>query len=274
MTLDVKRHGDVVQLWMTSPGSRAARMGVSAYVIRGIMIDTGFRRARSELLDAVRAHSVRGAVVTHWHEDHAGNVATLAAAGVPVAMRADTREILRSRPAIQLYRRVVWGRPEALGERVESFDAHGLGTVHTPGHSTDHQVVWDRETGTLFSGDLWLGVRARILHASEDPYRIVESLRIVHALDPARMFDAHRGLVERPTEAIDAKIAWLSETLEAVEHAVRMGASDREIVRRVLGGEDFVAFLSRGDYAIRNLVRAVRRRVAASSFSTIHQRDH
>lgn len=236
-------------------------MGVSAYVIRGVMIDTGFHRARHELLAAVRRHAVQGAIVTHWHEDHAGNVATLAAAGVPIAMRDDTHEILRARPGIQLYRRVVWGRPPALGARVESFDAHGLATVHTPGHSTDHQIVWDRETGTLFSGDLWLGVRARILHSTEDPYRIIESLEVVRALEPARMFDAHRGVVARPVEAIGAKIAWLRETLDAIEREVRAGTSDREIVRRVLGGEDFVAVLSRGDYAIRNLVRAVRARL-------------
>jgi glyoxylase-like metal-dependent hydrolase (beta-lactamase superfamily II) len=240
-------------------------MGVSAYLIRGILIDTGFRRAGTALLAAVQARAVRGVIVTHWHEDHAGNAATLAAGGIPIAMRDETREILRSRPAIQLYRRVVWGRPPALGERVEPFDAHGLRTIHTPGHSTDHQVVWDPETGTLFSGDLWLGVRARILHASENPYRIIESLRIVRALDPGRMFDAHRGIVERPTEAIDAKIEWLSETLDAIERAVRSGMSDREIVREVLGGEDFVAVLSRGDYSTRNLVRAVKQKLAAGS---------
>lgn len=264
MTLRLDQHGDVARLTMTSVGSRAVGMSVSAYVLRGVMIDTGFHRVRRELLDAVRALRVVGAVVTHWHEDHAGNAAMLAEAGVPIGMRDDTAEILRGHPRIQLYRRAVWGYPPTLRTPVSEFGAAGLETVHTPGHSTDHQVVWDRETGTLFSGDLWLGVRARILHSSEDPYQIVESLKVVRALAPERMFDAHRGLVSDPVGAIEGRIDWLSETLAAVEREVAAGAGDSAIIKRVLGGEDRVALVSLGDYSIRNLVRAVRARVTRS----------
>ena len=133
--------------------------------------------------------------------------------------------------------------------------------IHTPGHSTDHQVIWDAQTGTLFSGDLWLGVRSRVLHASEDPYLIIRSLRAAQALGPSRMFDAHRGLVARPADAIAAKIQWLGDTLQTVERRVSDGWSDRAIVRRVLGGEEMAALVSRGDYSRRNLVKAVRQHV-------------
>lgn len=247
---------------MSSAGSRAVGMDVSAYVIRGMMIDTGFHRVRSQLMAAVRSLGVRGAVVTHWHEDHAGNVEMLANAGIGVSMRRDTEATLRARPAIQLYRRVVWGHPPALQSSVDAFDDHGLELIHTPGHSSDHQVAWDRETGTLFSGDLWLGVRARILHSTEDPYQIIESLRVVRTLSPERMFDAHRGFVSNASHAIDEKIDWLGGMMETIEHDVRAGASDRDIIRRRLGGEESAAYVSRGDYSRRNLVKAVRRRIA------------
>jgi len=247
---------------MSSAGSRAVGMDVSSYVIRGLMVDTGFHRARAELLAAVRAHHVRGAIVTHWHEDHAGNLQMLVDHGLPISMRADTETTVRTRPAIQLYRRVVWGHPPAVTSAVRAFDDHGLELIHTPGHSSDHQVVWDGETGTVFSGDLWLGVRARILHSTEDPYQIIESLRIVRAFSPERMFDAHRGFVSNATQAIDEKIDWLSEMLATMARDVRAGMSDREIVRRRLGGEEPAAYVSRGDYSRRNLVKAVRRRIA------------
>src|ERR1043165_1273234 len=109
MTLRIERHGDVTRLRMSSVGSRAVGLDVSAYVIRGIMIDAGFRRVARDLAAAMQAVAVRGVVLTHWHEDHAGNVPQLAARGVPVAMHAATEAMLRSRPGIQLYRRVVWG---------------------------------------------------------------------------------------------------------------------------------------------------------------------
>jgi glyoxylase-like metal-dependent hydrolase (beta-lactamase superfamily II) len=260
MALRAEHLDDVTRLRMSSRGSRAVRLSVSAYVLRGVMIDTGFHRARGELWRAISQHSIRGAIVTHWHEDHAGNVAMLAERGIPILLRADTESILRNRPAIQLYRRVVWGHPPALTGIVQPFDGGGMQTLHTPGHSADHQVVWDPETGTLFSGDLWLGVRARILHSTENPYEIVDSLRRVRDLNPARMFDAHRGPVANPVNAIGAKIDWLTATIGEIERRVRSGQSDGAIVRDVLGGEEIGALISHGDYARRNLVKAVRRR--------------
>ena len=259
MTLRVERFGDVIRLRMSSAGSRIAGMDVSAYVMRGVMIDTGFHRARGALGAAVRELGIRGAIITHWHEDHAGNVPLLAELGVPLLVRDDTLEILRRSPAIQLYRRLVWGHPSALRADLVAFDADGLEMLHTPGHSADHQVIFDPSTRTLFSGDLWLGIRSRILHASEDPYQIVESLRRAAALAPERMFDAHRGFVPDPVIALEARADWLRDVLAEVERRVSEGWSDQLIVKRVLGGEERAAWASRGDYSRRNLVKAVRR---------------
>jgi endoribonuclease LACTB2 len=260
MPLRIERYGDVQRIRMWSVGSRAAGLDVSAYVIRGIMIDTGFPHVRDALLSAVRELHVSGVAVTHWHEDHAGNVASLAGLGVPISLRPDTEVTLREQPAIAFYRHVIWGRPPRLDAPIVSLAPPALRGIHTPGHSTDHQVIWDDETATLFSGDLWLGVHSRAVHASEDPYAILESLRRVRALEPARMFDAHRGLVPHSVDALDAKIDWLGDTLVQIEQRIGAGWSDRDIVRRLLGGEERSGILSGGDYARRNLVRAVRNR--------------
>ena len=261
MALHVEQYGDVTRLRMTSPGSRMVGLDVSAYIVRGVMVDTGFHHARSALMEALDTFDVRGAIITHWHEDHAGNAALLARRGLPIVARADTETTLRERPNVQLYRRVVWGRPPALASPIHSFEHRGLRGVHTPGHTSDHQVVWDEETGTLFSGDLWLGVRSRIIHRSEDPYRIIGSLRVALGLAPQRMFDAHRGLVEHPARALQSKIDWLSEMLGTIERRIAAGATDRAIVREVLGGEEAAGIVSLGDYSRRNLVAAVRTRV-------------
>jgi hypothetical protein len=103
--------------------------------------------------------------------------------------------------------------------------------------------------GTLFSGDLWLAIRSRVLHSSEDPYEIVESLRRAAALGPSRMFDAHRGLVENPVAALNAKADWLGEMMEAIAREIAEGRSDREIVNRLLEGEYRSAYISGGDYS-------------------------
>lgn len=258
MKVTIERYGDVHRLRMTSAAGQAAGIGVSVHVLRGVMIDCGFHRARGIIADAVRTLGVHGAIVTHYHEDHAGNVDMLAELRVPLLLRADTEARLRERTSIRLYRRAVWGTPPALARAIARFNADAFECIHTPGHSSDHQIVFDRETGTLFSGDLWLGIRARILHASENPRQIVESLRIAAALNPERMFDAHRGPIDNPVRALVAKAEWMTNTIGEIERRIAEGWSEREIVKRVLGGEELASLISRGEYARANFVRAVR----------------
>src|SRR5262249_30261254 len=152
---------------------------VSVYVVRNTMIDSSFHGARDAIAAAASRLGIERGIVTHWHEDHAGNVDTRARSGVPISLRRDTQVAPRPQPAIALERRLIWSRRPALTAPVTAFEAPGLEGVHTPGHSVDHQVVWDESTGTVFSGDLWLGSRVRVLHADEDPREIIRSLRRV-----------------------------------------------------------------------------------------------
>jgi glyoxylase-like metal-dependent hydrolase (beta-lactamase superfamily II) len=248
---------------MISTAGRAIGLGVSTYVMNGVMIDSGFPRGEHHVLRAARELGVRGVIITHWHEDHAGNVEALAAARLPILLRDDTKRIVNVATRVQMYRRVVWGQPRPLASTHDGFDAGEFELIHTPGHSPDHQVVWDARTRTLFSGDLWLGVRARVMHPAEDPYVMIESLRRVLELEPLRMFDAHRGLVANPVSAIRSKIDWLSETVGEIEVRIGRGENDREIVRGVLGGEELASYVSFGEYSRRNFVGAVRRVVDA-----------
>jgi endoribonuclease LACTB2 len=257
--IEVIRHDDVQRIRMWTRRTSAVGYDVSAYVVGGLLVDTGFRHVADELGRAVRDLRPRGAIVTHWHEDHAGNAPSLAQSGMPMWMADYTERKLRERQQVKLYRHVIWGRPHALLGGFTPLDPAPLQTIATPGHSPDHHVVWDPETATLFSADLWLGVRVRVMGASENPYEIARSLERIIALRPKRMFDAHRGMVERPVEALDAKRVWLEDTIGAIERQLDAGVGERQIVREVLGGEEGTAFFSQGEYARRNLVRAVKR---------------
>jgi len=257
--IEIQRHGDVERVRLASWGSRAAGMDVSAYLVDCILVDSGFPQAREAVARYLDERRIRAAILTHYHEDHAGNAALLADRGIPLVMHTVTSDRLHAPKPIRAYRRLVWGSPRPLPSAHPPAEPLPLEIVHTPGHSPDHQVVWDPRTATLFSGDLWLGVRARVMHTSENPFRIIDSLRTVLALKPARMFDAHRGEVRDPVGAIAAKIAFLEDTIAAIQARLQAGWSDRQILRTVLGGEEFVAIASRGEYARINLVKAVRR---------------
>ena len=232
---------------------------VSAYLLDDVLVDTGFAHARASMLEAVGALQPRGAIVTHWHEDHAGNVPAVAATGLPMLMHGACEGELRAHPSIRLYRRVVWGRTPALGQMIEPFDPAPLAVLAAPGHSADHMVVWDAERRILVSGDLFLGVKVRIAHDHESPRTLVESLRRMAALEPRLLLDAHRGVVRDGAAQLRAKADWTEETIAAIEALAREGAEVREIVNRLFEGESFVGRISGGEYSRAGFVRAVLR---------------
>ena len=252
------------------PGLRRLRMrswrgalvgyDVSAYLVGDVLIDAGFPRAGRVLMPTVRMLRPRGVVVTHWHEDHAGNVPALATLGVPMRMHPGCEVRLRKRPAIRFYRRAVWGRTERLRGRLEPFDPSPLALVDAPGHSPDHLIVWDAERRILVSGDLFLGVKVRVAHEEdESPRALVASLRRAAALEPRLLLDAHRGPVRDAAAQLRAKADWNEETIGRIEQLDAEGATPAEIVRRLFGGDSLVGVVSGGEYSRAGFVRAVLR---------------
>lgn len=264
MLLAAESHGDVTRLVLASPASRLVGYTASAYLVETaggpVLVDTGIPRAWRALARYLAERpALRGAVVTHQHEDHAGNAARLARRGVPLAMADGTRGAIAAVAPIAPYRRVTWGAMEAVALDAPSFDPAPLVLVPTPGHTTDHHAVWDPERETLYGGDLFLGVQVRIAHPSEDPRALARSLRAAAALRPRRLFDGHRGLVPGAGAALEAKAAWTDDTVGEVERLLDRGWSDRAIRDRLLGGESLVGRLSGGEYSRAAFVAAVRR---------------
>lgn len=247
----------VLRLRLRSWQGQLVGYEVSAYLLRGVLVDTGFAHARRSLAAAVAELRPRGAIVTHWHEDHAGNAEALAALGVPLRMHADCEATLRERPAIGAYRHVVWGRSTRLVSSLAEFDPAPLQVLALPGHTGDHLAVWDAERGILVSGDLFLGVKVRVAHRHESPRRLLASLRAAEALAPRLLLDAHRGPVRNATSALRAKIQWLDATIDAIAERAARGEQPRTIARRVLGRESWVGYVSAGEYSARAFVMAV-----------------
>ena len=248
-----------VHLW--SRIGRALGYTVSAYASRGVLVDTGFPRAAAAVRDVARRLGAQAAAVTHGHEDHGGNAAPLAALGLPIVATPGTLAQLRAPQPLPPYRRLVWGSPPPLPAPHGTADdaalqALGFRLLAAPGHEPGHAVVWDAERGHLFGGDLWLGVKVRVAHPHEAPLALVRTLRRLADLEPAVLFDAHRGAVERPAPLLRAKADWLEATVAEVVRLADAGLDAPAIRTRVLGREPWVALGSRGEYGKLNLVRA------------------
>lgn len=262
MTLTVETiEPDILRLRLRSWQGMVVGYEVSAYVMRGVLVDSGFPHARRALLEALESVAPRGAVVTHWHEDHAGNAPALAARGMPMHMHPECEERLRARRPIRAYRHLVWGATPTLAAPLASFDPAPLEVLPLPGHTRDHLVVWDAERRVLASGDLFLGVKVRVAHESESPRTLLTSLRTAAALEPRLLLDAHRGPVTDAAAKLRAKADWLEATLDEIASLGARGCAEREIARRVLGREAMVGWASFLEYSKIGLVRAALRDV-------------
>jgi ribonuclease/clavin/mitogillin len=250
---------DVLRLRMRSWQGMLAGYEVSAYLVRGVLVDTGFPRAAAELRSTIATLAPRGAVVTHWHEDHAGNAPSLASSGLPMCMNGECETRLRARPTIRAYRHLVWGATARLDAPLEPFDPAPLQLIHLPGHTRDHLVVWDAERRVLVSGDLFLGVKVRVAHESESPRTLVTSLRQAAALEPRLLLDAHRGPLPDAAAKLRAKADWLAQTIHDIELLAGRGVGERQIARLVFGREALVGWASWFEYSKIGLVRAVLR---------------
>jgi len=219
---------------------------VSAYAVRGALVDTGFHDVRADLGEWIDANHVDGAIVTHYHEDHAGNVESLAARGLPMWIAPKTLEKVRSPERIFLYRRCCWGSQPPLGSPVTPVSHPALEMSHTPGHSGEHHIVWDAERETVFGADLFLGVKVRVTHPwpREDVRAQIASIRKVIALNPKRYFDGHRGLVPDPVAQLTAKADWTEATVDRIDTLIERGHNDAEIAKAVLGGENKWALMT------------------------------
>lgn len=260
MTVTAEEIDDgVVRLRCRTWRGAAVGYDVSAYVVHDVLVDTGFALVRDDFLRALDRLSVRGAVVTHQHEDHAGNVVALAERGLPIAMHAECESVLRARPSIGLYRHATWGQPPRLTAPLAAFDVTPLELISLPGHTSDHLAVWHATDRVLVSGDLFLGVKVRVAHHDESPRRLIDSLRAAAALNPRLLLDAHRGPIADPAPLLRAKASWLEATVARVVEAADRGETDSEIARRVLGRESLVGWASFGEYSKRALVQAMLR---------------
>jgi endoribonuclease LACTB2 len=255
----VTRSADITAVHFSTARSRLVGYGVYVFLTRGTLIDCAFhavRRDVSTLLDELRP---AGVLLTHQHEDHAGNADLVARRGLPIGAATRTFDAIRSVTPIGFYRRLVWSSMPPLRAPVDPHAPAGLSLIHAPGHSPDHHVIWDAERETLFAGDLYLSVKVRVARPGEEPRVLARSLRAIADLHPRRMLDSHRGEIDRPREMLLAKASWLDETIGRIDQLSADGRSERAILTAVMGREDPIAYVSGGDLSRRNFVRAVLR---------------
>jgi glyoxylase-like metal-dependent hydrolase (beta-lactamase superfamily II) len=235
---------------------------VEAYLVDGLLIESGPPATASEMTRWCRDQHVRQVINTHHHEDHSGGDSMLRTSlGLPIAAPREALPILRDVPRLQFYRRLVWGQPDGvdaqpLGDIVET-PRYRFVVIPTPGHSPDHVCFFEPEERWLFSGDLFIHEQACYLRVDEDAHQILASLRRILALRPQLLICSHAGFVEDGCGAIERKITYWEGLVDQARTLREEGLSVEEITEALVGPEGLTTRVSRGHFSKKNLVNSL-----------------
>ncbi len=258
-------YGDITRFDLGRTIFGRGRYWTTAYLVDGMMVDTGCAFSAPELVAALADVPVTRIVSTHTHEDHIGG-------NGPLQRQRDGLEILahplalpvladpRGEQPLNGYRRVTWGWPEpSRGQPVSDgavieTEHYRFQAVYTPGHSPDHICLYEPRQGWLFTGDLFVGGQDRALRAGYDIWEIIASLKRIAALSATTLYPGSARVRDNPAQALVDKIAYLEEFGERVLALHRAGRSVSEIVRAVCGGPMLIEFVTLGHFSRRRLV--------------------
>ena len=79
------------------------------------------------------------------------------------------------------------------------IDDMTLKVFHTPGHTTDHVILFDEQTKALYSGDCILGEGTAVFEDLDD---YMKSLELILSLNPSVIYPVHGDIIDDPVEKI------------------------------------------------------------------------
>jgi len=269
--LDVTRLGEVTCIRLSREMSGRPVYWTAAYLIDGLLIDTGCAHTAAELAGFLEEEHAAGrpvskVVITHHHEDHIGANRLLEEHwGLKALAPSPAIPLIRDLPDLEPYRRFVWGRPgpsdpQPLGEVVETA-GHRFRVVPVPGHCRDHVAFVDEARGWCFSGDLFVAERFKVLRSDEDVGEMVRSMETLARLPTGTgrlvLFTGIGRVFEDGRRSLERCVRYLRDLARRARSLRDEGLSVPAIRDTLFGRESTFAALTGGHYSSENLVRGL-----------------
>jgi glyoxylase-like metal-dependent hydrolase (beta-lactamase superfamily II) len=237
---------------------------VSAYLVDGLLIDTGCPHTSKELCAFLENRDLRMVVNTHYHEDHiGGNHDIISAYGVGVYAHPESIPLIARPHTLHPYQEIAWGYPvptDVAPVPAElKTDRFTFRTIDTPGHCAGHICPMEFSKGWCFAGDLFAREKPKFIRPEENIGEIVRSMRTVLELSGERLvlFTSVGKIVEDGKKALAECIGYLEGLAERTRAMKRSGSGLDEIVQGMFGGEHPFSGLTNGQFSTYALVRSL-----------------
>jgi len=255
--------GDVS--WMEGVVSMGkVKLNVYCFAVDGMLIDTGAPRLLRDFDLYFQKTDFDQVALTHSHEDHVGGASYIQRTyNKPVYMSSSGVEACKKKADYPVYRKVFWGRREpftanALGSTFQSRNAT-WDVIETPGHADDHLSFYNRDTGQLFSGDLFVQPETKLILKDESIPEIIRSIKKVLVFDFQEVFCCHAGYLKNGRKMLRKKLEYLENLQGEIVAMNAKGLSEKEI-RNVLFGKKYpITYLSLGEWDSIHMIRSVLR---------------
>lgn len=262
--IETTQHEGVTQIRMSREIDGRPVYWVAAYLVDGLLVDTGCSHTAGELADFLEGKDLGLVVNTHYHEDHTGaNHDIMDRFGVDIYAHPLSIPLIARRMDLYPYQELVWGYPVPTTVKpvpdVVRTGHHAFQVVETPGHSADHICLFEPSTGWCFTGDLFARENPKFIRPEENVGQIVASMRKVMLLPADRLtLFTSVGKIERDgRRSLSRCIDHFTGLALKVQGLHRAGMAIEEIVRREFGGEHPFAGLTNGQFSAHNLVRSL-----------------
>jgi glyoxylase-like metal-dependent hydrolase (beta-lactamase superfamily II) len=262
--LEITSFEEITQIRMSREIGGKPLFWVAAYLVDGLLIDTGCSYTAEELVTYLEKNPPKAVINTHYHEDHIGaNRLIQDHFGINIYAHQDAIPLIGGQATLFPYQEMVWGYPEPSTvlpiPPIFRTDRFSFNVLETPGHSKDHLALLERSRGWCFSGDIFVNKTIRTIRPEEDMAATADSLRRLSRLQTERLvlLTALGRVFENGREVLESFDLFLEEISRKALKLQTEGRSVQEIITDLFGGEDPRAPSTNGQFTTENLIRSV-----------------
>lgn len=262
--IETHEYEGIIQIKMSRELNGSPVYWVAAYLVDGLLIDTGCSYTSGELASFLTWKNLRMAVNTHYHEDHiGGNHDIMKKFDVDVFAHPDAVPLIAQKPTLYPYQEIAWGYPVPTTVRPISGSVytarHKFRIIETPGHCAGHIALMEMSKGWCFTGDIFARENPKFIRPEENIGEIIKSCRLIlsEAGERLVLFTSVGKIIEDGRNALTSFIEYISNLAEKVQAMARNARTIEEIINDEFGGEHDFAKFTDAQFSTRNLVRSL-----------------